>query len=67
MPQRGVPIVELRTPRLILRFFRDEDGDAIAQVFANPPCLCRFKTATRNSLIHPENILSRSGENWNEG
>src|SRR5437764_12444184 len=28
--------MELRTPRLILRSFREEDVDAMAQLFANP-------------------------------
>ena len=36
MLQRGVPTMELRTPRLILRSFRQEDVDAMAQLFANP-------------------------------
>jgi RimJ/RimL family protein N-acetyltransferase len=28
--------MELRTPRLILRSFREDDVDAMAQLFANP-------------------------------
>jgi hypothetical protein len=35
-PQRGVPTMELQTPRLILRSFREEDVDAMADLFANP-------------------------------
>jgi [ribosomal protein S5]-alanine N-acetyltransferase len=35
-PQRGVPTMELQTPRLILRSFRKEDVDAMAALFANP-------------------------------
>src|SRR5215467_15657612 len=35
-PQRAVPTMELQTPRLILRSFREEDVDAMAQLFANP-------------------------------
>ena len=34
--QRAVPTMELQTPRLILRSFREEDVDAMAQLFANP-------------------------------
>src|SRR5262245_17517357 len=35
-PQRGVPTMELRTTRLILRSFHEEDVDAMAQLFSNP-------------------------------
>ena len=35
-PQRGVPAMELQTPRLVLRSFRREDVDAMAQLFAYP-------------------------------
>ena len=28
--------MELQTPRLVLRSFREEDVDAMAQLFANP-------------------------------
>jgi RimJ/RimL family protein N-acetyltransferase len=34
--QRAVPTMQLQTPRLILRSFREEDVDAMAQLFANP-------------------------------
>src|SRR5215510_6927812 len=34
--QRAVQSMELQTPRLILRSFREEDVDAMAQLFANP-------------------------------
>src|SRR6476646_1404592 len=34
--RRGVPTMQLETERLILRSFRDEDVDAMAQLFANP-------------------------------
>ena len=34
--QRAAPTMELQTPRLILRSFREEDVDAMAQLFANP-------------------------------
>jgi RimJ/RimL family protein N-acetyltransferase len=44
-PQRGVPTMELRTPRLILRSFREEDVDAMAQLFANPDFM-RFSLGT---------------------
>ena len=35
-PQRGVPTMQLETERLVLRSFRSEDVDAMAQLFANP-------------------------------
>jgi RimJ/RimL family protein N-acetyltransferase len=35
-PQCGVPTVQLETDRLILRSFRKEDIDAMAELFANP-------------------------------
>ena len=35
-PQRGVPTMQLETERLVLRSFRREDVDAMAQLFANP-------------------------------
>src|SRR5436190_20971318 len=35
-PQRGVLTMELQTSRLILRSFREEDIDAMAELFANP-------------------------------
>jgi len=35
-PQRGVPTMQLETERLVLRSFREEDVDAMAQLFANP-------------------------------
>ena len=34
--QHAVLTMELQTPRLILRSFREEDVDAMAQLFANP-------------------------------
>jgi [ribosomal protein S5]-alanine N-acetyltransferase len=34
--QRAVPTMQLQTPRQILRSFREEDVDAMAQLFANP-------------------------------
>src|SRR5262245_44554501 len=34
--QRAVPTMDLQTPRLILRSFREEDVEAMAQLFANP-------------------------------
>jgi len=35
LEQRGL-IMELQTERLILRSFREEDVDAMAELFANP-------------------------------
>src|SRR5436305_8927572 len=35
-PQRGVLSMELQTSRLILRPFREQDIDAMAELFANP-------------------------------
>lgn len=35
-PRRGVPTMELQTPRLTLRPFREADVDFMAQLFANP-------------------------------
>ena len=35
-PQRSVLTMELQTSRLILRSFREEDIDAMAELFANP-------------------------------
>jgi ribosomal-protein-alanine N-acetyltransferase len=35
-PQRGVATMQLETERLILRSFREDDVDRMAQLFANP-------------------------------
>ena len=35
-PQCRISTMELRTPRLILRSFREDDVDAMVQLFANP-------------------------------
>ena len=34
-PQRGVPTMQLQTERLVLRSLREEDVDALAELFAN--------------------------------
>ena len=44
-PQRGVPTMQLETERLILRSFRGDDVDAMAQLFANPDFM-RFSLGT---------------------
>ena len=43
-PQWRISTMELRTPRLILRSFREDDVDGMAQLFANPDVIgyCGF-------------------------
>jgi len=53
-PQRGFPTMELQTPRLVLRSFREEDVDAMAQLFANS----NFMRFSLGVFIEPKQTIA---------
>src|SRR5215468_6567778 len=57
-PQRGVPAMELQTPRLVLRSFREEDVNAMEQLFANPDFM-RFSLGV---FTEPEQTVAFIGK-----
>jgi len=62
--QRAAPTMELQTPRLILRSFREEDVDAMAQLFANPDFM-RFSlgvfTERKQTVAFIEKVMGWDG------
>jgi ribosomal-protein-alanine N-acetyltransferase len=63
-PQRGVSTMELQTSRLILRSFREEDADVMAQLFANPDFM-RFSlgifTERKQTVAFIEKVMGWNG------
>jgi [ribosomal protein S5]-alanine N-acetyltransferase len=59
MPKRPTPHPILKTPRLRLRQFCDEDADAMHECFANPEAMRFWNPSVHTKRIETERVVRR--------